>query len=48
MYCMYVCIYASHSPSLPAGATSAYLAVSCDTSDNDGLRDGTYDNESAS
>lgn len=45
--------YASYSVSSGAevvnpGATSAYLAVSCDTSDNDGLRDGTYDNESAS
>jgi len=30
------------------GATSAYLAISCDTTDNDGLRDASNDNESAS
>ncbi|CAK9038652.1 unnamed protein product [Durusdinium trenchii] len=30
------------------GATSAYLAVSCDTSDNDGWRESLLDNESAS
>ena len=30
------------------GATSAYLAITCDTTDNDGMRDASNDNESAS
>lgn len=45
--------YSSFSPSTweateNPGATSAYLAISCDTTDNDGLRDASNDNESAS